>query len=151
MKLAEPDSQKFDGKEKLDWSDDISMSARFFKVSFRKMLDMIQLVNEIDQSLILENLADKSHASILACIAAQQRIEGRLRFIEFRMSFELGHDLPLKNGGSVSFVQWAKDLHAKGAITATRVERALNGLPSEDLELVRSTIEKMRAEPTSPF
>lgn len=128
----------------LDWSSGLSMSARFFKISFQKMLDIVKLVNDLDRSIIAMKENEDSEDRLLNRMEALQRIESRLQFIEFRISFELGHDLPLLNGESVSHQQVARDLYAKGAITEQRLERALRSEPSEDLPAVLKAIEKMR-------
>lgn len=133
-----------DSMGELDWNSEISTSARFFKVSFQKMLDVVKLVNDLDHFIIGLKEKERSKDDLMSVMAAHQRVEARLRFIEFRISFELGHDLPLLNGKSVSHQQLARDLYAKGAITEQRLERALRGEPSEDLPAVLKTIEKMR-------
>ena len=139
-----PLEPNFDPKESLDWSSQVSMSARFFKVSFRKMLDMLKLVNDLDHSLIAMKESEKSGDSFLSIVDAHERIASRMRFIEFRISFELGHSLPMLNGEEISHHQLARDLYAKGAITEERLGRALRGEPSEDLPAVFVAIEKMR-------
>ena len=121
------------------------MSARLFKVSFRKMLDIIKLVNDLDRSIISSHQADKSEGWLQSCLVAQERIESRLQFIEFRILFELGYDLPMMSGESRAHAEVARDLFSKGAITEQRLESALRGDPSEDLPIVRATIEKIRA------
>lgn len=109
------------------------------------MLDIIKLVNDLDRSIIANHQAEKSEGWFQSCLSVQERIESRLRFIDFRIFFELGYDLPMMNGESKAHSEVARDLFSKGAITEQRLESALRGDPSEDLPLVQTTIEKIRA------
>lgn len=54
------------------------------------MLDMLKLLNDLDHSLIAMKESEKSEDNFLSIVDAHERIASRVRFIEFRISFELG-------------------------------------------------------------
>jgi len=134
----------------IDWRERGSLEGKLFKMPFERMLDFINSVNELDETVAsdLEQKKLEGWQDELALV--WKRIDGRLSFIDFRIAFELGDGLPLKGGGRASHMEVAQDLHQRGAISDERLASALRGEPSEDLEAVQKYLRKLREEITVP-
>lgn len=132
--------------DKINWQEEGSLETKLFKLSFEKMLDFVHSTNELDEA-IAESLRNEKPAGWRDQLAhVWGRIEGRLRFVDFRIAFELGHDFPLKGGDVARHAEVAKDLHQRGAITDERLASALRGEPSIDLETVQKYIRENQGE-----
>lgn len=132
--------------QKIDWSAPGSLESKLFKLSFPKMLDFVKATNDLEEHILEKLSEEKPEGWQVELDRVLARMDNRLRFVDFRISFELGHDMPLVGGGFEPHIEVAKDLHRKGAITDERLAAVVRGEPSEDLEAVQKCVEEMRRE-----
>lgn len=145
-----PNLDPLDSDEVVDWSDGLSMTARYFKVSFRKMIDLVSAVDAVDFHIIETWKANQGESWFLKCVEAQDRIDARESLVQIRIIFELGWELPMMNAPAISHKQLALDFHKKGFISDERLKRALDGKPSKDLVHVEKYVAEVRSKRSHP-